>query len=107
MLKLCSDITIDGRYFETYNFQPKNVSYSLRNQYLHKAKRKISFLLPNLFLRRNVFLKRFYYRINTKQDNKKNDEESEYLTLLEAEFHSYNQRLASEMNIDLKLWEWP
>ena len=105
MLKLCSDINIDGRYFDTFDFQPKNVSYRVKNKYLHKTIQKISTLFPPFVLQRNVYLRRMYYRINTEQDTGKSEEDRKYLALLDAEFHSYNERLASAMNVDVTAWE--
>jgi hypothetical protein len=104
MLRLCDDIDIDGRYFETYDFTPKSVSYQVRNQRLHEFRSRFAALFPNSSLRRNVFFKGIYYRINTEKSADKTEEDRECLAELDSELRPYNEQLANETGVDLSAW---
>ncbi len=103
MKTLSRSIGIDAAFWDDYAFKKSNEAYHVNVQWLHKAKWKTSWLLPEL-IRKNIF-KKAYYSMNTKRANPLNLEDRQVMAKLDKEFRPYNDALADLLNMNLSIWE--
>ncbi len=103
MKNISSYIGIDGTFWNHYSFSVKNVSYRVKNQTIHRLKRRAAKFVPKVAKER-VF-KRAYHRLNVKKPLPKNAEDCNVLEALDIEFSPYNDELSRMLNIDLSVWK--
>ena len=104
MAELCRHINIDGGYYETYRFKKYNRRYTVRNQTLHRLRRKLRHTIPSDAI--SNLLSHLYNWINVSYTvNGLTGEEVEVIHKLNEEFRPFNRELASTFHVDLELWQ--
>ncbi|TVQ45906.1 MAG: hypothetical protein EA365_06755 [Gloeocapsa sp. DLM2.Bin57] len=102
--KVASKLDIDPSFYDDYDFNPRNQTFTVKNQFLHRNARKIAKKMPKSLLK-NVLINS-YLKVFAK--NKKQEMSSEDLKTM-AELDKYfapmNQQLAEEFNLDISLWK--
>jgi len=103
MRDLSKQINIDGRFYDSYQFNIHNRSYKVRNQKLHRIRRKMKNKIPSQVI--SKILSKLYNRINISQRvNELTDEEIHVIDKLNRAFRPNNRELADVFNVDLKSW---
>ena len=104
MERLSNCIGIDASFYTKYDFTPRNETYQVTFQGLHRKARRFARYFPHDGvgrLLRNVYL--------GLQDNRrkaaKSQEDCEVLARLAREFEPFNKCLAEAFNLDLSLWD--
>ena len=103
MISLSSRLDLDPGHFEGFNFTAKNKTYAVKHQSLHKAKRKLSQLMPNGSFRKS--LRNVYYKLNTASSSKRSPEDIQALSMLDDHFSKFNDRLENLFAINLASWK--
>ena len=104
MAELCRHINIGGGYYETYRFKKYNRRYTVRNQTLHRLRRKLRHTIPSDAI--SNLLSHLYNRINVSYTvDRLTGEEVEVIHKLNEEFRPFNRELASTFHVDLELWQ--
>jgi hypothetical protein len=111
MRRLCGVLNIDGRFYDSYSFVKKNVTYRIRSQTMHlmvKAiKRRYSSPRPPVVQILLQKLYGFFMFINSDESHRKiTSEDAEVLSQLTREFQPFNDTLARLLGLDLTLWEY-
>lgn len=101
--KVANQLEIDPNFYDDYDFTPRNQTFTVKNQFLHRNARKIAKKMSKSYLKKlliNIYLKVF-------AKNKKQEMSSEDLKTmqkLDKYFAPMNQKLAQEFNLDISLW---
>ncbi len=103
MSDLCRQINIDGSFYENYQFKIYNQKYEVRNQKLHRMRRKFRSRIPSRLI--SNILSKCYNRINISHNiDELTDEEIQVIDKLNKGFRPFNKELATTFNVDLSLW---
>ena len=103
MIDLSNRLQIDSSFYESYNFEKKNPTLIVRNQKLHRIKKRISKLIANK--NAGSALNRIYLRMNIDSRlQKPNTEDRVCLNSLDKEFFSFNKQLAETYQLNLSPW---
>jgi len=113
MKTIANDLDITGDFFESLQYEKRNVTYKVRNQRLHSIQRRLANVgyishRPRAVLSRCVIgLVRKIYRLANIEDAcaKRSGEDLKVLEELDLEFHKYNEELARCFGINIALWQ--
>jgi hypothetical protein len=104
MKALSQKIGVDAAFYDDYNFQARNETTSVRAPSLHRGVRKLNGSLPNGGAKN--LLKKIYFTAQSRPaGNGISPEDKQTLHELDRYFGPFNQRLASEMGLNLSLWD--
>ena len=107
MTDLCRRLRIEADFFQTYPFKIYNRGYQVRNQNLHKIRRKLRNKIPTKAM--SAVLSKIYNRLNISHGaHELTEEEIQVINKLNSSFRQFNDELANTFKVDLKLWQnWP
>ena len=103
MVSLASQFGLDSAYFEDFDFMVRNKTYAIKQQSLHKLKRRLSSFLPLGAYRQ--LLRAIYAMLNTQATLSKSADDVEVLENLDRYFVGFNRELENLLGIDLSAWE--
>lgn len=102
-MKQISDfLGIDPGYYDDFNYDTSNRTFSVRAQWLHLAKRNVSNIIPKGEYR--ILLAKIYQYINIGKPETKSTEDINELRRLHDIFSEPNKMLHEEFDIDLSNW---
>ena len=104
MRRMCSLLSIDPSFYDTFSFPKQNETFAVRNQTLHKRATGWSALLPRGAVKER--LKRAYLALQANQPPPR-EHHREALQKLDAYFEPYEQQLALMFNLDITAWARP
>jgi hypothetical protein len=102
MKGLAEHLDIEGVFYDTYDFQRKNETISIRNKRLHRVYRQLTGLFPDAL---NRALRPAYEKLQIRASETKTEEDLEVLEKLSAHFAPYNNRLSRLLDLDLSGWK--
>lgn len=104
MKQVCQRLGISPEFYQTYEFEARNPTVHLRNQFLYRQLRRITWMIPRG--RTKDVLRKAYLAM---QDDARGEdiapEDQRMLGKLDEYFGPYNRRLASTCSLDLSMWE--
>lgn len=101
---VCTFLGINPDFYHNFDFQIKNQSFKVRNQWLHKLKRKYKNKIPFFGLRK--IGKSFYDFINIDTSSRsRTEEEIKVLQMLKTELLNENRRLEKLLDMDFSSWD--
>ena len=103
MIDLCRRMNIDGSFYEGYQFNIHNRTFTVRNQKLHRIRRKLKDKIPSKIL--SKILSKLYNSLNTSSAvNGLTDEDIQVINKLKNIFRPFNMELSKTFNVDLESW---
>jgi Sulfotransferase domain len=99
---------IDPRFYDTYGFPLKNLTYQVRYQALHRFRSAVGRRLPRGQAKTLLHkaTRKVYSAVNIERIRPaKTSDDYEVLAELDREFAADNARLAREFGVDLSSWE--
>lgn len=108
MKQLATHIGINHQFYESFNFEIKNPTVTIRSQTLHRFKRKWKGKLRIPMV--NSIGTYLYNKLNTKsglsQTASISEKDKQMLQMLYSEFECSNQKLAELFNINISSWKF-
>lgn len=97
---------IDPSFYDSYAFPRKNRTIRIRNQHVHRVRRRIGASLPARTRKRlKAATASAYALVNVDRSPiRRTTEEEEVLAELDEAFEPYNRRLAEVTGLDLSAW---
>ena len=96
MMELCNWLQIDGQFFDPFNFEIENKTYSFKNRVIQKAAITLNTNAAR-FWRKNPGIKKWirkqYFKLNSSQE--KENEDSDTLNKISLVYQPYNEKLKS------------
>lgn len=101
---LASDLGIDSRFYDRFDFQQKNQTVTIQSAWLHRTLRQLAPKLPKTRLK--TLLKLLYFKAQQRQKPTENpDADRQALEQLDRYFEPYNRRLAEKFDLDSAVWQ--
>jgi hypothetical protein len=101
--KVATKLDINPEFYYDYDFAPRNQTFTVNNQVLHRNARKIAKKMPKSFLK--SFLINTYLKVFAKNKKQKiSAEDLKTMAELDQYFAPMNQALAQEFNLNISLW---
>lgn len=106
--QVCSDLGLDNRFYETYDFSIKNPSVVIRSQKVRKTARAVAICIKRYIGVPPPRLKKFYQivyqSINTTKAPARSTEDKQTILRLHELFEESNRRLSDLTGLNLDSW---
>ncbi|MCS3657832.1 hypothetical protein GGQ11_002632 [Salinibacter ruber] len=100
--RLASVVGVDPEFYEDFEFEARNATYTVASPLLHSLVRNIGKRIPESWMKR--LAKRAYMSGAITKQTTRSQEAEQALNRLEEYYAPYNERLAEEFDIDVSSW---
>jgi hypothetical protein len=101
--KVAAKLDINPEFYDDYDFAPRNQTFTVNNQVLHRQARKIAKKMPKSSVKN--FLINTYLKVFAKKKKQEiSVEDLKTIAELDQYFAPLNQALAQEFNLDISTW---
>lgn len=104
--KVATILGIDPYFYEDYEFAPRNQTFMVKNQILHRNARKIAKKMPKSSFKNFLINSYLVLFARKKKSQSISSEDLKTLQELDEYFAPLNQELAKEFDLDMSLWNY-